>query len=74
MDGYWKETTVFEKNMYSAGTLSSLNMSSIIELSWHELKMKQVMLGKEWRTRVAAFAPDERLSDAATSSEIQPLP
>jgi hypothetical protein len=33
MHGYWKETTIFEKNIYSAGTLSSLNISSIIEFS-----------------------------------------
>jgi hypothetical protein len=33
MHGYWKETTLFEKNIYSAGTLSLLNISSIIELS-----------------------------------------
>jgi hypothetical protein len=32
MHGYWKETTVFEKYIYSAGTLSSLNMSSVVEL------------------------------------------
>jgi hypothetical protein len=69
MHGYWKETTVFEKNIYSAGTLSSLNMSSIVELSWNELKMKQVILGKGWQTRVAAFAWDKRWPDAATSSD-----
>jgi hypothetical protein len=33
MHGYWKETTVFEKNIYSAGKLSSLNIPSIVELS-----------------------------------------
>jgi hypothetical protein len=33
MHGYWKETTIFEQNIYSAGTFSSLNISSIVELS-----------------------------------------
>jgi hypothetical protein len=33
MHGYWKETKIFEKKNYSDGTISSLNISSSVELS-----------------------------------------